>query len=340
VSHAPHLPVVDIASLLAGSDPSPAAFEIDRACREVGFFGIVGHGVDPALQERLEAASHEFFALPDSEKSAIAMARSGAAWRGWFPVGGELTSGAADRKEGIYFGVEHDRAHPRVADATPLHGPNQFPAVPSQLGPAVLDWLTAMRPIADAVLRGIAVGLGLPAAWFEDELTSDPTILFRIFHYPPGGADDEWGVGEHSDYGLLTLLAQDHNGGLQVKSLDGAWFDVEPTPGVLVCNLGDMLERLTGGRYRSTPHRVRNSSGNRRLSFPYFFDPSWDATVPTLPLDRSPSTTNERWDGADVTAWEGRYGDYLTAKVAKVFPELFDAIDPTSSRAPASPKTE
>ncbi len=340
MSHAPHLPVVDIGPLSTGSDPAAAALEIDRACRDVGFFGIVGHDVDPALQERLESASHEFFALPDSEKSAIAMERAGAAWRGWFPVGGELTSGAADRKEGIYFGEHHDRTHPRVVDGTPLHGPNQFPAVPSQLRPTVLEWLRVMRPVADAVLRGIAAGLGLPATWFEDELTTEPTTLFRIFHYPPGGGDEEWGVGEHTDYGLLTLLAQDHQGGLQVKSLDGSWFDVEPTPGVLVCNLGDMLERLTGGRYRSTPHRVRNSSGRARLSFPYFFDPSWDATVPTLPLDRPPSTSNERWDGADVTAWDGRYGDYLAAKVAKVFPELFDSIGRAPSSAPASAKTE
>ena len=88
-----------------------------------------------------------------------------------------------------------------------------------------------------------------------------------------------------------------------------------------------MLERLTGGRYRSTPHRVRNTSGESRLSFPYFFDPSWDATVPTLPLAAEPSSrVDDRWDDSDVLAWDGTYGDYLTAKVAKVFPELFSEV--------------
>jgi isopenicillin N synthase-like dioxygenase len=259
------------------------------------------------------------------------MARAGSAWRGWFPLGGELTSGAPDRKEGIYFGVEHPPDHPRVLAGVALHGRNQFPD-DGGLRVAVLDWLDALRPVADAVMRAIALGLGLPADWFEQHLTDDPTILFRIFHYPPEPPDavsaTQWGVGEHTDYGLLTLLAQDQLGGLEVRALDGTWIDVEPTPGAIVCNLGDMLERLTGGRYRSTPHRVRNTSGASRLSFPYFFDPSWDATVPSLPLPAAPDRGHERWDGGDVLAWEGTYGDYLTAKVAKVFPELFEVTRP------------
>ncbi len=100
----------------------------------------------------------------------------------------------------------------------------------------------------------------------------------------------------------------------------------------MICNLGDMLERLTAGRYRSTPHRVRNTSGESRLSFPYFFDPSWDATVPTLPIAADVAGGGaDRWDGMDVLAWEGSYGDYLTAKVAKVFPDLFDTISTDAS---------
>ncbi len=325
------LPVVDIAPLLDSSSATQAATsvatEIDRACREIGFFGIVGHGVDPALQDELQRASHEFFALDVSAKAAIAMPRAGRAWRGWFPVGGELTSGRPDNKEGIYFGAEHDADHPRVRAGVALHGANLFPAEPANLGPIVLRWLEEMRRVAEAVMRGIALGLGLPAEWFADNLTTDPTVLFRIFHYPPTtGGLDEWGVAEHTDYGLLTVLAQDSLGGLQVSRRDGTWIDVAPTPGMFVCNLGDMLERLTRGRYLSTPHRVRNDTEHGRLSFPYFFDPSWNATVPVLPIDvdeSSPVDRRARWDGADVAAWNGTYGDYLTAKVARVFPDLF-----------------
>ena len=333
----PHLPVVDVADLLTGDvAPSTAARQaaatIDRACRDVGFFAVTGHGLDPGLQTRLDATARDFFGLPDTEKQAIAMPRAGAAWRGWFPVGGELTSGVPDRKEGIYFGDEHAPDHPRVRSMTPLHGANQFPERPSELRSVVLDWLAAMRPLADSVMRGIAIGLGLDPRWFEQHLTGDPTVLFRVFHYPPdaGAPAGVWGVGEHTDYGLLTLLAQDRHGGLQVRRVDGRWIDVPASPELIVCNIGDMLERLTGGRYRSTPHRVRNTSGLARLSFPYFFDPSWEATVPTLPIEPIADRV-ERWDGADVLAWDGTYGDYLTAKVARVFPDLFRAATPDTA---------
>jgi len=331
VERSADLPIVDIAPLLDAAGTTRAktsvATENGRACRQIGFFGIVGHGVDPTLQDDLERAAHAFFALDDSVKAAIAMPRAGRAWRGWFPVGGELTSGRPDCKEGIYFGAEHDADHHRVRSGIALHGTNLFPAEPADLGPIVLRWLAEMRRVAEAVMRGIALGLGLRAEWFAENLTADPTELFRIFHYPPTtGGHDDWGVAEHTDYGLLTVLAQDSLGGLQVSRRDGTWIDVAPTPGMFVCNLGDMLERLTRGRYLSTPHRVRNDTEHGRLSFPYFFDPSWDATVPVLPIEADDSSAvdrRERWDGADVAAWNGSYGDYLTAKVARVFPDLF-----------------
>jgi isopenicillin N synthase-like dioxygenase len=124
---------------------------------------------------------------------------------------------------------------------------------------------------------------------------------------------------------LLTLLAQDAAGGLQVRTPDGTWLDVPAEPGVIVCNIGDMLDKLTEGCYRSTPHRVRNLSDGSRLSFPLFFDPSWDAVVTPLPLDDSPPAddADRRWDGTSVQAWDGTYGQYLTEKVSKVFPTLF-----------------
>jgi isopenicillin N synthase-like dioxygenase len=171
----------------------------------------------------------------------------------------------------------------------------------------------------------MALGLGLDRDWFRRTLTDDPLILFRIFHYPPSaaGAGDQWGVGEHTDYGLLTLLAQDAHGGLSVRGPDG-WLDAEPVLGSFVCNIGDMLERLTGGLYRSTPHRVRNESGADRLSFPFFLDPSWDAAVDRLPIVERPTDDGaaERWDHASVHGFTGTYGDYVRAKVAKVFPDL------------------
>ncbi|MFI7679923.1 isopenicillin N synthase family dioxygenase [Actinophytocola sp. NPDC049390] len=305
------LPVIDLSER-----DVPA--RIEAACRETGFFYVSGHGVPGDLREALDAAAREFFALPENEKDEIAMARGGKAWRGWFPVGAELTSGEEDRKEGLYFGAEVPAGHP-----LPLHGPNLFPRQVPELRSLVLTYLDEMTRVAQDVLRGVAASLGLAPDYFSAGYTANPTVLFRIFHYPPAPADDPgWGVGEHTDYGLLTLLLQDDNGGLQVHTPDG-WVDAPPLPDTFVCNIGDMLERLTGGWYRSTPHRVRNTSGRDRLSFPFFFDPDFGAEVPPLP-DRAAvgQDGRRRWDGQSPLAFEGTYGDYLTAKVAKVFPQL------------------
>ncbi len=325
------LPLVDISSVPAlrsaawhdlPDGATALAAEIDRACRRFGFFRMTGHGVPPGRLAELDRLARSFFALPEVDKSRIAMARGGSAWRGWFPLDGELTAGRPDHKEGVYFGAELAADDPAVIAGRPLHGPNLFPAEPAGLRAAVLGWMAAMTELGARLLRIIAAGLGLDPGWFEATVTADPTVLFRIFRYPPGH-DDGWGVAEHTDYGLLTIVAQDRHGGLEVRGPDG-WIDVPADPSVLVVNLGDMLERLTEGRYRSTPHRVRNTTGAERLSFPFFVDPAWEAMCPPMPLAGSPPADDvaRRWDGASVRAWEGTYGDYITAKVAKVFPQL------------------
>jgi isopenicillin N synthase-like dioxygenase len=318
------LPVIDIVPLRAMDDAEAAARAaeaIGAASAEFGFFYADGHGIADALFERLEAASHAFFALPEAEKAAIAMAHGGTAWRGWFPLGGELTSGRPDRKEGLYLGEELGPDDARVAAGRPLHGANLWPAGLPELRTAVEDYLAAATAAAEALMRGMALALGLPADHFAAGITRRPTLLFRIFHYPPGGAADDLGVGEHSDYGLLTLLGQDRHGGLKVRAADGSWIAVPPRGRSLVINIGDMFERLTRGRFRSAPHRVINGSGQRRLSWPLFYDPDFAASVDPLPI---PATTRllPRWDGLDVHDAGGTYGDYLIAKVGKVFPEL------------------
>src|SRR5262245_25940343 len=121
------IPVIDVSSLTSGTkDRHDVATEIGKACREWGFFYIVGHGVDEQLQYRLEKISRQFFAEALETKLAIRMALGGKAWRGYFPVGGELTSGNPDLKEGIYFGAELAEDHPFVKSGIPLHGPNLF----------------------------------------------------------------------------------------------------------------------------------------------------------------------------------------------------------------------
>jgi isopenicillin N synthase-like dioxygenase len=323
------VPLIDVAPLVARSgDRSRVASAIARACRDSGFFYIVGHAVDEQVQRRLEEASRRFFAQDLATKMEIAMKLGGRAWRGYFPVGAELTSGKADVKEGIYFGAELGPEHPRVKDGTPLHGANLFPRRVPELRDAVLAYMAAMTQLGHAVMEGVALSLDLEASYFADRYTREPLTLFRIFNYPgdPALPDDEprWGVGEHTDYGLLTILKQDDTGGLQVKS-GGRWIAAPPIPGAFLCNIGDMLDRMTGGQYKSTPHRVQNVTRRDRLSFPFFFDPNFDARIKPIVGRAATAAVDDRadrWDHTSVHEFEGTYGDYILAKVSKVFPQL------------------
>ena len=322
------MPRIDLAPFLAGSGVEAVAHEIDAACREFGFFTVVNHGVDPALCSRVAELAREFFALPETEKARVAMIHGGRAWRGWFPLHGELTSGAPDHKEGYYFGRDLDPTDPRVVAGLPLHGPNLWPEAPSALRPVLTEYLRALESVGRHLVRAISIGLGLGPDTLTNHWFRDPVILLRLFHYPPPdpgppdhGAPNH-GVGEHTDYGFLTMLWQDQQGGLEVRTNAG-WVPVPPEPEVFVCNIGDMLERLTAGRYRSTPHRVRSPQDGERISIPFFFDPDWDAPIGALPIPGSAvPVPTKRWDDADVHAVDGTYGAYLLGKIAKVFPDL------------------
>ena len=201
--------------------------------------------------------------------------------------------------------------------------------------------MAAMTRLGHRLVAGISLSLGLDESYFADRYTRDPLILFRIFNYPapvpefqgrtPNSCTSEFGVrlwnspglgvGEHTDYGLLTILKQDMSGGLQIK-IKSRWVGARPISNSFVCNVGDMLDRLTGGRYLSAPHRVRNPAGHDRLSFAFFFDPNFSAEVQPITMDVIADNKEERWDRVSVHEFRGTYGDYLLNKVSKVFPEL------------------
>lgn len=249
------VPVIDISALL---DPNDAAGrlrvsrEIFDACTTSGFFYISSHGIPVELQTRLERLSRAFFALPLERKMRISMDHGGAAWRGYFPCYGELTSGKPDLKEGLYLGTELPPSHPLVAASTPLHGANLFPDddLP-ELRPTVLEYIDRVTQLANRVMEGIALGLGLDADYFRRHYTSDPTVLFRIFQYPEHESAaldaDSYGVGEHTDYGVLTILRQDNSGGLQVKSPSAGWIQAPPIENTFVCNMSVQRPHLTRG---------------------------------------------------------------------------------------------
>jgi isopenicillin N synthase-like dioxygenase len=199
---------------------------------------------------------------------------------------------------------------------------------PPGIEETVLEYMAAMTELGHAIMAGVALSLGLSRCYFAERYTGDPLILFRIFNYPrvppSSGSTRNWGVGEHTDYGMLTILKQDDIGGLEVKT-GGGWIAAPPIADAFLCNIGDMLERMTGGRYRSTPHRVLNVGSRDRLSFPFFFDPNFHAEVRPIELPDAADVAadrRERWDGASVHDFTGTYGDYVLSKVSKVFPQL------------------
>jgi isopenicillin N synthase-like dioxygenase len=202
-----HIPIIDVSDLVAGLPSQAAVAErLGAACRESGFFYVVGHSVDEDLLVRLHDLSREFFTQDVEEKLKVRMALGGRAWRGYFRVGDELTSGRPDQKEGLYCGAELPPDDPRVRAGTPLHGPNLFPVRPEGLREAVLEYMAALTGLGHRLMAGLALSLGLEETYFAEHGTAEPLVLFRIFNYPPPADPTLWGVGEHTDYGLLTIL--------------------------------------------------------------------------------------------------------------------------------------
>lgn len=326
----PSVPLISMAPLTEGhGDLVKTAKNLRQACRNVGFFYITDHGISTELQKKLEVQSRAFFEMDAQKKMKIRMARGGKAWRGYFPVGNELTSGKPDLKEGLYFGAELDGQHPKVKKNLPMHGANLFPEEMPEFKTTVLEYIEQLTRLGHQLMKALALSLELPDNYFFQKYTSDPLTLFRIFHYPPSSSqpDAEWGVGEHTDYGLLTILKQDNVGGLQVKTPNG-WVNAPYLPNTFVCNIGDMLDKMTNGWYKSTPHRVKNVSNQSRFSFPFFFDPNFEATVEPIDLKHlkiEAVSHTDRWDEQNLHDFSGTYGEYVLSKVAKVFPQLLDS---------------
>ena len=194
------VPIIDVSPLREGKgDLQKIANALRKACTEYGFFYIKNHGISEPLQQDLETLSHQFFQLDLATKMQIKMALGGKAWRGFFPVKGELTSGKPDLKEGIYFGSELDKTDERVQAGWPMHGKNLFPEQIPTFRKTVLTYIEAITNLGHQLMRGLSLSLGLPANYFNTHFTNDPLTLFRIFHYPsaekkPADAN-LWGVG-------------------------------------------------------------------------------------------------------------------------------------------------
>jgi isopenicillin N synthase-like dioxygenase len=283
------IPIIDLYPLLHGTQQEQALVirAIGQACREIGFFYVINHDVPDALVARVFAEAARFFAQPDEKKAEIAIEKS-SCHRGWFKLGGEnldpsKQTAAGDLKEGVKIGRDLGPEHPLVAAGVPLHGPNQWPDLPGWRA-VMQEYYAAMEALGRRLLQAFAGALELPEAYFDAWLEAPMTTLGPL-HYPPQQGhvtEAQLGAGAHTDYGCLTMLAQDDAGGLQVRAKTGVWIDAPPVEGSFVVNIGDMMERWTNGVFTSTLHRVINISGRERYSVPYFFDPDFDTPVECL----------------------------------------------------------
>jgi len=280
------IPVIDVGPLVDGSDPEGVAAALGRAAATVGFVYVKNHGVPAALRAAMMAEAERFFAQPLEAKNAVHI-RHSAVHRGYFPLFEENTDPdlTADLKEGLDLGRDLGSDAPEVVQGLPLHGPNQWPDSLPEFRDTTEAYFAAVRGLAETLMRGFALALGLRPEFFADKIDR-PCASLRLLHYPPQQGHVEartMGCGAHTDYGCLTILAQDDNGGLQVCNAAGEWISAPPIPGTFVINLGDQMARWTNGRFQATPHRVINASGRERYSMPFFFDPNWDALIEALP---------------------------------------------------------
>lgn len=263
------IPVIDISPLMLGGALDEVAFAIHAAATDVGFFYISGHGIAPELMAKAFAVSRDFFDQPEAVKLSAAVDTN---QRGWMATGMAKMQGAVthDLKEVFFWGTPEAPPDNRW--------PSEFPRLQTELIP----YYRAVCDIGKAVLKAVATGFDLPEATFEPAYET-PMARGQLVYYPPSSKGDEdeqrFGVAPHTDFGVLTFLLQDDNGGLQVRTRNGDWIEAPPIPGALVCNIGDLLQRWTNDRFVSTVHRVINRSGNKRFSIPVFFDPSPQALI-------------------------------------------------------------
>ncbi|PPR12060.1 MAG: 2-oxoglutarate-dependent ethylene/succinate-forming enzyme [Alphaproteobacteria bacterium MarineAlpha11_Bin1] len=270
------LPIIDITSLRSGDKwaRNAVASEIRSACLDLGFMYIVGHGVDPELRAEVFAQSARFFAQPRDLKLVTDMKLSPHN-RGYEPLGAQtLEDGARpDLKEGFYIGEEIPMDHPRLQNGSFNLGPNQWPEGLPGFEVTMMNYYVEMLSLGETLMRGIALSLALEENYFAN-FCREPLTALKLLHYPPQPANpdlSEKGCGAHTDFGGITMLMQDENGGLQVLGKNQKWLHAPPIQDAYVVNLADMISRWTNDMYRSTLHRVINLSGMDRYSVPFFF---------------------------------------------------------------------
>jgi isopenicillin N synthase-like dioxygenase len=300
------VPVIDMGPYVAGTPEGKrqVAEELGRACREVGFYVLVGHGVDPTLVDQVETVSREFFDLPVAEKMKVHIGNvpGGVGYSAMGDIALAYTRGQVtppDLNETFQIAkVDVTDAYFNSEAARGMIPQNRWPNQPAALKALYTKYYLRMGALAADLMRLSALALDMPENYFDDKIDRHISRL-NVRLYPeqkvaplPG----QLRAGAHTDYGTVTILKPgDTVGGLQVADPKGNWHDVPAIPGSYVINQGDLMARWTNDRWLSTLHRVANppeeaKGGSRRLSIVFFHHPNYDATVSCLPTCVEPGT--------------------------------------------------
>ncbi|KWR70098.1 hypothetical protein RN04_14735 [Arthrobacter sp. W1] len=299
------IPVIDISALMDRTAPDHVARQIAAACEEVGFFYAINHGVSDELISSMFKAAEQLFGLSWDTKQHLDMANSGLTRRGYCASRweDENSGRALDFKESFDYGAESD-------EILPFFGNNIMPSELPGFRETAGTYYEAMRQVAGRLSGGIALSLGLPSDYF-DHLQRDPITNQRILRYPAlqgqaGTADRE--TGAHTDFGFLTVLAQDNAGALELQNRDGDWVGTIPVTGSLLIGVGELLSSMTNRRYSSTVHRVVNRGTGPHFALSFFLDLDFHAVVEPVPTCIDDS---QEEDTPLMTCGQYKYGHYL-----------------------------
>ena len=300
-----HVPRIDISPFLSedAGARSAVAGAVAKACEEIGFFKICHHGVALDLVAQAFATASEFFDLPQEIKDRSRPPRSSSA-RGYHALRTKNLAktlgydNPPDLREQFYIGPLKSRSQEfaHIPGAAELYAENIWPLTPANYKGVFSEFYAEVERLGGTVMRIFAAALGVEECFFDDKIDRHFSTL-PANHYPEPDADplpNQVRAGEHTDFGSLTILAVNGRaGGLQVKLKEGSWLDVTAEPDEFIINIGDMMQRWTNDRWRSTRHRVANPPADqrgstKRMSMGYFLHPNYDAEIARLPTCLGP----------------------------------------------------
>ena len=284
------IPVIDLSGALAAGSKqvNEVVHLLRQAATSSGFFYVKNHGIDPVLIQRQFALCEQIFDLPLSTKMKYDQSLN-ASHLGFEQLSAQKSDYNAkpDIKEGFYCGKTYSADHPYVLAKYQGYGINQWPSEVPEMEQYCQEYIAELSLLAKRIMQLLALSLELDEHYF-DECCHDPMMTLKMLRYPPHPADadeNSFGVGAHTDWGSITILAQDNCGGLEVCLPDGSWVTAPPIEGTFVVNLGDLIPRWSNDLFKSNPHRVRNMSahGKSRYSIPFFYGPNYMTHIYALP---------------------------------------------------------